>query len=548
MRHIVPHRRTHPEHAAKAWTAEEDDTSCRTADRQDGASACRQHAAALPALTWRGLARRGLLAFSVSLALASCASFQGIHSDSKLRTPADYAASTSLAAPAGDWPGQDWTAQIGGAPLQALVDEALVNNPSLDTAAARIATARAQADIVGATTTPNIGARFSSTYQRFTENGLVPPALGGQYKSDNRLSLDFSYELDFWGRHAAELRAALSQGKAAEAEQVSARLMLTTAIARAWVQLARQHEQADLTAQQIAVRQKIDRLIQLRYKAGLDPRNDAEQARQQIANLRAEQAQWQEAMTLTRNQLAALLGKGPDRGQSIARPPLPAESAGSMPDDLPLNLLARRPDIVAARWRVEAAQGDIDTAKARFYPNVNLAAFAGFSSLGLPNLLNSGSTIVGFGPAIQLPVFEGGTLRAQLKGRVAAYDAAVASYNQTLTDAMREVADQAQSLRAAAIQGDHQREAVQAADSGLYLAQERERKGTANMLPVLAAELNALTQRKAALDAQARRADLRIGLIKALGGGFDAGRTGLAVAPAAGSPAALVSHSHAASH
>jgi len=220
----------------------------------------------------------------------------------------------------------------------------------------------------------------------------------------------------------------------------------------------------------------------LRLKAGLDTQTDKQQAVLQTAVLRTERAQWQEAIALTRNQLAALIGKGPDRGQSIARPALPSDEALKLPDDLPLALMGRRPDIVAARWRVEAAQGGIDAAKTQFYPNVNISAFIGSSTLGLQYLLKDSSRIDGIAPAISMPIFEGGRLRAQLKGKVAAYDAAAAS---------------------------------------LKLAQQRERVGTVNMLQVLGSESIWLTQRKMELDSQARRADLSVALIKALGGGFD---------------------------
>lgn len=471
-----------------------------------------------------------LAALGAALLLASCANFKGIESRSQPQSPADLAADASLPAQGGAWPALDWATQIGGAPLQALVDEAMAGNPGLQIAAARIAAARASIDASGANRLPTVGAGFSSTYQRYTETGLIPPPLAGEYKADTQLALNFNYEFDFWGRHEAELQAALSQGRAAEAEQYSARLMLTSSIARAWLQLARQNAQLELTRQQLTARERLGRLTDLRFKAGLDTESESEQTRQQLEGLRAEIVQWQEGMALTRNQIAALLGKGPDRGLSILPAAMPSNAAIALPDALPLGLVGRRPDIVASRWRVEAAQGEIASAKAQFYPNVNLSAFAGFSTLSLDRLLESGSRIVGIGPAIRLPVFEGGRLRAQLKGRVAGYDNAVATYNQTLTDAVREVADQVQSLRAAEAQGSHQRAATQAATNALRLARQREKAGTTNMLPVLASELALVVQRKVELENQARRADLRVGLIKALGGGFDADAAGIAPA------------------
>jgi NodT family efflux transporter outer membrane factor (OMF) lipoprotein len=484
-----------------------------------------------------------LLAIGVAAAmLSACASFNGIGSTAAPRSPSDYASSQTLPGQGGAWPDASWADAIGGPPLQALMDEALAGNPNLQIAAARLAAVRAIAEATGAAAQPAISAGLNSTYQRFTENGLIPPPLAGAYQSDNRLALNFSYDLDFWGKHAAEIRAVLAQTKAVEAEQYTARLWLTTAIAHAWIQLARQYAQLDLTEQHLLLREKIERLTQQRIAAGLDNQTDSSQAQLQLAALRTEQAQWREAIALTRNQLAALLGQGPDRGLQIARPTLLPPADMALPNQLPLALLGRRPDIVAARWSVQAAQGETDSARAAFYPNVNLVAFAGLSSLGLASLLESGSRILGIGPAISLPLFDGGRLRAQLKGKVAAYDGAVATYNQALTTALHEVSDQVQSLRAVEIQRRHQQSATLAAAHALKLAQQRQQVGTANVLHVLTAESVWLMQRKLELDMQMRGADLQLGLIKALGGGFiDPERIKLEPVPAAAagdSPAA----------
>ncbi|GGB94935.1 MarR family transcriptional regulator [Oxalicibacterium flavum] len=477
----------------------------------------------------RGLAsmRTVLTASCAAVLLSSCASYQGIEPTAALQPVEQYETGRSLPAEHGQWPDASWAASIGGAPLQVLVDEALAGNPNLQVAAARVAAARAVAEVAGANREIKGSAAFQGTYQRYTENGLVPAPLAGTYESDNSLTLNFSYDLDFWGRHAAEYRSALSQDKAAQAEQYNARLMISTAVARAWVQLAREHALRDLNQQQLDVAVKLQHLMQLRLRAGLDDESNLQQVEQALAFLRAQQSSLDEGIALTRNQLAALLGKGPDRGRDIARPQLPGESAVALPDELPLVLLGRRPDLVAARWRVEAAQGGIDAGKAAFYPNINLTAFAGFSSLGLSNLLESGSRIAGIGPAITLPILSSGTLRGSLKQQVANYDALVATYNQALTEALRDVADQVQSLRAAQQQSMQQHAGTQAAAASLKLAQERERVGTTNMLPVLLSQLGLLAQQRNELDSLARRSDLRIALIKALGGGFEAQALGL---------------------
>lgn len=480
--------------------------------------------------------KRTLLLTAISLVsaitLSACVSPGDTRSAATMQSMTQLGTARSLPIEGGQWPALDWPAQIGGAALQQLVNEALTDNPGLQATATRLDAAAALADATRATAGPTVGAGFSSIYQRYTENGIVPPQLAGKRISDNQLVLNFAYDFDFWGKHAAELRAVIAQGKVLGAEQYNARLMLATAIARSYVQMGRQFEQLALVERQLAVRKSLNELTTRRIAAGLDPQGDLQGGTQQLESLQAEQSQWQQAIALSRNQLAALLGKGPDRGLSIARPAVVPVRRQPLPDNLPLELIGRRPDIVTARWRIEASQGAIDVAHTQFYPNINLTAFAGLSSLGLGNLLKAGSLAAGIGPAIRLPIFEGGALRANYRGRIAEFDGAVDTYNQALTEALRDVADQVTSLRSATEQTAYQHRASQAADNTLKLSTQRQRVGTGNRLQVLAAEAALVQQQRIEVDAQLRVSEAQLGLIKALGGGFDASAAGLTVPPA----------------
>jgi len=321
------------------------------------------------------------------------------------------------------------------------------------------------------------------------------------------------------------MRSALSREQVATAEQQSARLMLSGSVARTWLQLARQYAQLDLSKRQLAIRENFDKLIAQRVKAGLDTKSDIQQGLVQVSALKNDISSWESAIALSRNQLAALLGEEPARGLQIPQPHYELKQSYHLPANLPLELLSRRPDIVAARWRVEASQGEIDATKTQFYPNINIIGFAGLSDIGpdsgLERLFKSGSLAVGIGPSIHLPVFEGGRLRAQLKNKITGYDIAVASYNQSLTDALHDVADQIQTIKTSEIQLKEQAKAEQATKVTLQLAQQRQQAGTANMLPVLMAESALLTQQKQSLDISFRQAESQINLIKALGGGYD---------------------------
>jgi NodT family efflux transporter outer membrane factor (OMF) lipoprotein len=191
-----------------------------------------------------------------------------------------------------------------------------------------------------------------------------------------------------------------------------------------------------------------------------------------------------------------------------------------LPDALPLSLVGRRPDIVASRWRVEAAQGEIDNARAQFYPNINLSAFIGLSSIGLDRLLRAGSEQYGVGPAIRLPLFDAGRLRANLRGRASDLDLAIETYNGAVVDAVRDVPDQLGSLQSIERQRREQAQARAAAESAYDLALQRYRAGLGNFLVVLTAQTNVLTQRRADTELKARHLASEVALVRALGGGY----------------------------
>jgi len=184
------------------------------------------------------------------------------------------------------------------------------------------------------------------------------------------------------------------------------------------------------------------------------------------------------------------------------------------------DLLGRRPDVVAARWRVEAATHGIDVAKADFYPDVNLSAFIGLNALGLDQLFQASSRQIGVTPALRLPIFDGPRLRAQLRGTQADLDAAIAQYNGTVLDAVKQAGDAITSVQSLQRQHVLQQEALAKAERAYDFAVQRYQAGLGNQISVLNTESQLITQRRLAVDLQARALDTRIALAAALGGGW----------------------------
>ncbi|WP_153114662.1 efflux transporter outer membrane subunit [Rhodocyclus tenuis] len=468
------------------------------------------------------LPRTALLAALPLLLLTACATPGDSASRASPADPATLAAQLS----AGDapWPQERWWSAFGDAGLDALVASALRESPSLRIAEARLAKARALADSAGSLRFPDVSSSLQATRQRYTENGMIPKPYAGSILTSGELALDFAYDFDFWGRNRDRLAAAVSQTRAAGAERESARLLLVAAVVQSWLRLDRSYRVLDIVEAQRTQRERQLQLTRRLFDAGLAAAGDVASADAALAAARQDMQAQREQITLQRHQIAALAGFGPDFAATLPRPQLPDPAAGgaALPSVLPADLLGRRPDLVAARWLVEAARGSAAAARAEFYPNVNLIAFAGYSSIGLGNLLKSGSGIAGWGPAISLPIFDGGRLRAGLDSANADLDLAIEQYNQTLLDAVREVADQAASLAAlAGQQGEAQHALAQAAKTR-ELTQIRFAAGLASELTLLADDDAWLARRRALVDVNERSLETRLGLIKALGGGYDA--------------------------
>ena len=462
------------------------------------------------------------LAFVAAILAAGCADPGGIGHRSSLADPAALEAQKSLAGESTDtaWPALDWWKRFGDAQLDALVAEALAGSPNVGLARARVDRALAAAQVAGAPLGLQAGAGADLTRQRFSENYIFPPPNGGASYLTSQLTASAAYELDLWGKNRAAYEAALGRTRAAEADGFAARLALSSAVAAAYVQLARAFEQLDLAHRELHDRDELQRLTNDRVRAGLDSRLELKQVETSIPAARARVARMEEEIALARNQLAALLGRGPDRGLAIARPTLRMVSV-ALPSRVPADLLGRRPDVVASRLRAQAAARDIASQKARFYPDVNLSALVGLQSVTLSKLLDPGSAIPSFGIATQLPILDGGRLRGALAERNADYDVAVEQYNQTLADALREVVDQLTSLRSVNVQSAEVATALAAAEEAYSLAVTRYQAGIGSLLEVLAAEMAVLDQRNLRADLRSRELALSINLVRALGGGFD---------------------------
>jgi NodT family efflux transporter outer membrane factor (OMF) lipoprotein len=464
------------------------------------------------------------MASAAAVVLSGCANVPKLGPVPHPKSASAYAAAQTFAAPApapaADWPQDRWWTAYGDAQLNQLIDEALAGSPDLAVAQARVRQAEAIAQQTGSALGPHVDAVGTIGGTKMSYNDGIPVEHG--WHDAGTVGLNLNWQLDFFGKNRALLAAATSRAEAARADAAAARLALSTAVAGAYADLAQIYSDRDASKEALRVRTESQALIERRFGQGLETKAALERAHAGQAASEAELAANEEAIGLMKNRIAALLGQGPDRGLSITRPAPDAIRAFGLPANLQADLIGRRPDIVAARLTAEAAAHRIKAAHADFYPNVNLMAVAGYQSFGLSNLFKSNSDTGSVGPAVTLPIFHSGELQGAYRGARAEYDAAVAVYDQTLTHALKDVADSAVSARALDTRLAKSREAFAAARTAYGLASERYGRGLGTYLDVLSAEDDLIKTRRAVADLETRAFTLDVALIRALGGGFRA--------------------------
>jgi NodT family efflux transporter outer membrane factor (OMF) lipoprotein len=466
--------------------------------------------------------RKHLLVSTLMLSLMTgCISSQGIVHNQSPREAKTLGAQSSF----DQWPATQWWQSFNDPALNELINLALRDNPNVVIASARMQSASAYADVARSAAYPQVNGSLDFSRQRLSENSFYPPPYGGSYPNVVDGAINASWDLDFWGKNRSALKSALSEAQAAEAEVAAAKLMISTAVAQTYYQLAQQLEQQKLAEKTLKQREQELSLVNTRLKTGLDTNVELQQGKGNLASARVDVFTTAETVELTRHALAALTLQ-PPKALSALEPSLASIPLQVLPDDIPIDLIARRPDLAAAIARVDAASADIAVTHADFYPNVSLSAMVGLSSFGLSKFLELGSSVIGVGPAIHLPIFDEGKLRANLRIKNADLDIAITSYNQVLIEAIHDIADQMTSINSIRQQSSNQAAALNAAESAYKLSRIRYEAGLTNYLTVLTAEDALVRERMRSVNLQARTINLNIALIKSLGGGYSEPKTG----------------------
>jgi NodT family efflux transporter outer membrane factor (OMF) lipoprotein len=471
----------------------------------------------------KGIAALAVLA--ISLTIAGCASTGGLAPQARGIDPSSLDAGAAVRAANADaqWPAADWWRTYNDPQLNAWIDAAQAGNPTLAVAQARVREAQSMAGVARAALSPQVNGNLSIERQHWPDNIYYGPgSLSNSNTWDNTGTIGLSYHLDLWGKDKNAAERALDAAHASAADERAAQLELEANVVRAYIGMSMNYALLDIAKATLQQQQQIADLATRRLKGGLGTQLEVSQAETPIPEYERQIDALEEEIALGRNQLAALAGKGPGAGDSITRPTLSLSAPAGLPSALPAELLGHRPDIVAARWTVAAQARGIDVAKADFYPDINLlASIGGYAAAGpLFQFLRSANGGWTAGPAMSLPIFDGGRLRSQLGASDAGYDEAVERYNQTIVSALKDVADQVVRIRSLETQENDAQRSVAAARKNYDLSKEGYRRGLTDYLNVLIAQNQLLRAEEGVARIQAQRLGAHASLMTALGGGL----------------------------
>jgi multidrug efflux system outer membrane protein len=461
----------------------------------------------------------GAIALAAGILVAGCAPMPPAQEAMPQRDLAGAQLSSSIKLARDGWPDAQWWTTYNDPQLNGLMTQALHDAPTLQTAAARIGAAHAALQVQKAAEGFNIDLKASANRQRYSGNGLFPAPIGGSIYNEATVQLGGTYDFDWWGLHRAQITAAMGEVNARQADFAQAEQSLSAAVAQSYFTLqADWAVQANLQ-QLLATRRALLEDGKRRIAQGVAAIAVQRRAEAALADTGQQLADVESQAGREREALRALLGADSTALADLKPRPLP-DNVAALPSSLGIELLARRPDLQAARWRVQASLSRIDAAQAAFYPSINLTALFGQDSLSLSSLMEASSRTFFIGPALSLPIFDSGRLQARLGSERNARDAMIAEYNQAIVNAVREVAQEGVSLQGLAREQARQAEAQQADRALLDGAQRRLRAGLTDRATVLDAQAVVLQEQAQALQLQSRQLSTEVALIRALGGGY----------------------------
>jgi len=432
-----------------------------------------------------------------------------------------------------NWPAARWWRVYGDPNLDALIDRALSESPTIAVARSRLAQARANVDVSRSSTDLQVALFGSVDRQHVSDNGFLSayashdPEIGadGPSYTEGVVGLGGRLDIDLWGKQRADVAASIGAQNAQRADEAAAELELAADVAQLYFSIQVTYAKITFLNESLDLVEFTAAAHEAREQRGLEGDEPNQQARAQVLAIQRELAAAAKQVILAREALRALTAIGPG-DLSIAEVSLP-DTGSVLPRTLSYELLARRPDLQALRWTVEASFDRVDAAKASFYPSFDITAFFGFNALRMSDLFTHSSQQINVIPGLTLPLFDGGRLNASLQSVRSASNVLIAQYNQAVLNAVRDVAQTGANLQDLERESNLQAQRVNAVRFSEDRAQSLYERGLADAVTVREATQPVIAEQMVLLQLHGQQIDQQIALIRTLGGGYQASGPGL---------------------
>ena len=423
---------------------------------------------------------------------------------------------------AGDWPDPNWWEQYGDPQLNEVVENALGGNPTLQTASETVKKAEALATKALSSLIPHFSGHWMNNYMHLSDHSLfrLPPSNAPSVLNQVDLGVSMNYEIDFFGKNQSKYKAAIGDYYSQMAANAMSNLKIAHATTIAYVRFTYLTLRVELYDEIIDSLMEVKDLTLLRKAHNLDSQFPLLQIEEGIKAAEKVRTLYQSQKDIAVMQLRVLMGMSPDAEFEMKRPRLVDVYNIALPNKLSIDLLARRPDVMAARWNAEARAADIGAAKAAYYPSVNLFSYGGLESLSYTDLFNVSSFMGMLLPSINLPIFTGFELEADLNKAHAEYSIAVYEYNGKVLEAANDVAKTLRLIQADKDKKDEQYQKTFFKKREEELMALRFENGISQKIDVLQKKIAYLQERAELLNDEQNYYEQVINLNRALGGGY----------------------------
>ncbi|MEB0137731.1 MULTISPECIES: efflux transporter outer membrane subunit [unclassified Undibacterium] len=481
-----------------------------------------------PDLLCRPQRWRWPLAASALVLLNACAMLAKESPQLALIDPAQVRLEQAPPPAASEWPQTQWWQQYGDAQLNSLMERALQQAPLMAVVDQRLVASRANTALQHASGGWSLNFGASLDRQDVSANGFLAPyahsgeGMTGPWYTEGSVGVSAEYRVDLWGKERAAVVAALGVERARAAEAAQAQLQLTHRIALEYYAMQTEFARLALLQQAQSCATALQAAHQARVARGIEAAGPWQLAQVRDLELQKQVMETTAALRMARESLRALVGAGPADFPVLQVQVWPQRPA-PVPSSLDYQLLTRRADLQAARWYVESALSQLEVRRAAFYPSFDIKAMLGLNALHLDDLLHSSSTQFNLVPGLSLPIFDSGRLNAALAGARGQSNVLIAQYNQAVIDAVRDVVTGQIALQNIDQQLSLEQAKLTAVSYQLHSAQAYYERGVGDELAVLEARLPVLAERSHLLELRQRQITAALNLIRALGGGYQAG-------------------------